>query len=63
MDKPNRLQCSTILGEVIQIYNATHKVEPISIEQMIDVIDVILDYVYESDGLSNIENIYNVRYI
>ncbi|NFM25164.1 hypothetical protein FDB84_12135 [Clostridium sporogenes] len=58
MYRLNRLQSSVLLGDVIQIYNSTHEVEPVSIEQLIDVMKVIVDYINQDGGLEKIKQVH-----
>ncbi|NFO71583.1 hypothetical protein FDC51_15775 [Clostridium botulinum] len=51
MYRLNRLQSSALLGDIIQMYNSTHKVEPVAIEQLIDVMNVIVDYINQGEGI------------
>lgn len=58
MYRLNRLQSSVLLGDIIQIYNSTHEAEPVTIEQLIDVMKVIVDYINQDGGLEKIERVH-----
>ncbi|NEZ72100.1 hypothetical protein EXM36_17130 [Clostridium botulinum] len=51
MYRLNKLQSTALLGDIIQIYNSTHQAEPVTIEQLLDVIKVIVDYTNQSEGI------------
>ncbi|MHB9927894.1 hypothetical protein [Clostridium botulinum] len=58
MCKLSRLQSSVLLGDIMQIYNSTHEADPVSIEQLIDVMKVVVDYINESDGLDKVKDVH-----